>query len=508
MRRIILAAAGSGSGKTLISCGLIRCLKSRGHSVQAYKCGPDYIDPLFHRSLLDVPSENLDTFFCDDEQIMKILSYGSDKDISLIEGVMGIYDGLGAVSDIGSAYNLAEVTNTPIVLIADGKGMGRTLVSVLKGIISDDKHKLIKGIILNNISGNLYDTLRPLIEKETGICVIGYLPRLKGIKLESRHLGLKLPYEIEDLNEQIDKVAGELDRNLDFEKLLEIALLSQSAGAGKLDVKFKAADKNVDYDIKNNNQNNKQNNRQNINQVNDAFTKCDNSEGINKTDASNAKCENDDNAYAKPCRSGSGDKLRLAVANDEVFCFIYEDNLRILSEYGIECVFFSPLHDRQLPEGVNGILLPGGYPELRLKELSSNISMLTSIRDAIDKYIPVLAECGGFMYLHESVADDEGKIYSLVGAVKGECHNTGKLCRFGYIEAEVNGRSIKGHEFHYYDSSSNGNSCTAVKPLTGKSWEFGFYNNGSLIGFPHLYYRSCPEFVEDFYKAMAMSNSR
>ena len=426
MGRIIIAAASSGSGKTLITCGLIKCLVDRKLSVQAYKCGPDYIDPMFHKKVLGIPSENLDTFFCDEYNIGRLLSYGNDKDVSVIEGVMGIYDGVGGVHSEGSAYDLAVKTKTPIVLIVNARGMGRTLVSIVKGILADDKESLIKGVILNNISKGYYDSIAPILEDEAGIRVLGFLPKLSGINIESRHLGLKLPSEIEDLNVQITNVAEAMGQNINIDDIIRI-----SGQVGTI------------YDSK---------------------------------------------EYEDFSKSTSLKGKKVSIAKDEVFCFIYDDNLRMLENSGANIEFFSPLHDSAIPDDTSILVLPGGYPELRLPELSANKSMRNSIKTAVDKGMPIFAECGGFMYLHNSIQGDDGKEYEMVGAIDGKCYNTGKLCRFGYVNVQAGDYTLKGHEFHYYDSTANGSDFTAVKASTNKEYRFGYNINGGICGFPHLYW--------------------
>lgn len=195
----------------------------------------------------------------------------------------------------------------------------------------------------------------------------------------------------------------------------------------------------------------------------------------------------------------------IAVARDEAFCFYYEDNLRLLEEHGARLRYFSPLHDSRLPEGCDGILLGGGYPELHLQELEQNMSIRNEIRAAMEQDIPCVAECGGFMYLHETIEDQEGKQYRMAGVLPGICINKGKLVRFGYIELQEKkpsflpeGTKIRGHEFHYYDSSDNGEDCMAVKPVTGKRYPCVIETQNRFLGFPHLYYPSNPGFAENF----------
>ena len=173
-------------------------------------------------------------------------------------------------------------------------------------------------------------------------------------------------------------------------------------------------------------------------------------------------------------------------------------------EHGARLRYFSPLHDSLLPEGCDGILLGGGYPELHLQELEQNMSIRNEIRAAMEQNIPCVAECGGFMYLHEAIEDQEGQQYRMAGVLPGICINKGKLVRFGYIELQEKkpsflpeGTKIRGHEFHYYDSSDNGEDCMAVKPVTGKSYPCVIETQNRFLGFPHLYYPSNPGFAEN-----------
>jgi cobyrinic acid a,c-diamide synthase len=450
----MIAALKSGSGKTMVTCGFLQALKQRGLAVSSFKSGPDYIDPMFHRTVIGVPSHNLDTFFSDEAQLRKLFLRGrasayrvsesetghKQAEISVIEGAMGLFDGLGGVKKEGSAYHLAEILQTPILLVVDAHGMGRTVLPILAGVLSYDTAHLIKGVILNRTTKSFYQMIAPLIEEELSLPVCGYIPQMPEITLESRHLGLKMPQEIEDLKMQLCRLAEQLEESLDLARILEIA-----AGAA------------------------------------DAIPQ------IQKSAIVDAPV------------------LKIAVACDEAFNFYYEENLQMLREEGAELVFFSPLHDSHLPEGISGILIGGGYPELFAKQLSENTAMRTSIREAIAGGMPSVAECGGFMYLQESITDAEHNTYEMVGAAPGGCHYTGKLTRFGYVELSEKtpcflpeNDKIRGHEFHYFDSTQNGNCVTAVKPVTGKKWDCVMTGKNYWWGYPHLYYPSNPRFVQYF----------
>ena len=214
---MVLAAPQSGSGKTTITCALLAAMKNRKLAVRAFKSGPDYIDPMFHRQVIGVPSRNLDTFFSGEDLIREL--YGYDREsfsYSVIEGAMGLYDGLGGTQKEGSAYHLAQTLDLPVVLVLDARGMGRTMVALLAGILQYDRDHRIIGVILNRTSEGFCRTMTPVIEKELGLPVLGCFPVQKSLHLESRHLGLKMPQEMEGLRKQVNQAAEKLEETKGF----------------------------------------------------------------------------------------------------------------------------------------------------------------------------------------------------------------------------------------------------------------------------------------------------
>lgn len=421
-----MAAPKSGSGKTVLTISLMTALSNMGLKVSAFKCGPDYIDPMYHKKVLGIDSRNLDLFFTDEEKTRGLFLRNSCSDISIIEGVMGLYDGLGGLSEEASTYHLAKTLKAPIILVLDAKGMSRSVVAEAEGFLSMDDAKLIEGIILNNMSSGIYGGIKELIEEKLKVPVFGYFPKQKECDISSRYLGLSLPEEISDLKGKINKTAEAFSKTVDLKKLIEVAEVAEELSSTFVfPEKIKAS-------------------------------------------------------------------TRIAVARDEAFNFYYRDNLELLENLGAELVYFSPVHDRNLPENIGGLLLGGGYPELCARELSTNRSMIESIKAAVGKGLPLWAECGGFIYLHEEL-EMENEVFKLCGIISGKCIRTEKLVRFGYIE--LNGLETKAHEFHYFDSNNNGNFCTAEKPLTGKQWNCCHNINGGLQGFPHLYYPSNIEYA-------------
>lgn len=467
---VVLAAPKSGNGKTLITCALIEALKEAGVNVCAFKCGPDYIDPMFHRTILGVPGGNLDTYFTGEAKTKELfIEETPDDAFAVVEGVMGLYDGLGGILEEGSTYHLAKSVSLPVILVIDAHGMGRTILPLIQGLLSYDRAGIIKGVILNRVTKMFYASLKELIESELSIEVLGYFTEQKELHLESRHLGLKLPEEKRDLKEQVCRRAASLKETVSLERILAIG------GAGEKDAASQRDDDNKDKVTS---------------QRADIY---ENDMVFQRTDTK----END--SYEK--------KLRLAIAKDEAFCFYYQENLKLLSKMGFELVPFSPLHDKKLPEHISGLLLGGGYPELFAKELSENESMKTAIREAIRGGLPSLAECGGFLYLHKSLKDMEGRQYSMAGIIDADADYRGKLVRFGYVELTEKEshflpekEGIRGHEFHYFDSTENGTDCVAKKPTGNRSWECVWEGENHWWGFPHLYYPSNPSFVEHFYR--------
>ena len=475
--RILLAAGASGSGKTLLTCGLLQVLVNRGIKTVSFKCGPDYIDPMFHTQVIGTKSRNLDTFFTGEEITRYLLAKNSaDCEIAVMEGVMGFYDGVAGTTTLASAYDLARVTDTPVILIVNSKGMSVSLAAYIKGFLEYKKDSRIKGVIFNQMSPMLYPRMKKLVEEELGIKVLGYVPRVEDCVIESRHLGLILPEEIPELKGRLLKLAEVLENSLEIEEILKLAneapvleypllektderSLCQPAGTSAIAEKVK---REVDA----------------LTEMSQVYT------------------------WKSP------GKLRIGLAKDEAFCFFYEDNLDLLRSMGAELVAFSPVHDGHLPENLDGLLLYGGYPELNGKALEENLSMRQEIAVAIKDGMPCLAECGGFMYLHEKMEGMDGKCYEMVGVIPGKVWRTPRLTRFGYITLKqklpVLGVADIGlspaHEFHYFDSENCGTTFHATKPESSRGWNCIHGTDNMLAGFPHLYYYANPKIPQAFLK--------
>lgn len=441
--RIMLAAPASGSGKTLITCGILQALVNRGFNVASFKCGPDYIDPMFHSRVIGVKSGNLDTFFTDRETTRFLFGRrAAEAEVSVVEGVMGYYDGLGGISEDASSSDVAETLDMPVVLVVNCRGMSISVVPLIKGFLEYQKPSHILGVILNQMPKALYPDVKEQIEHWLPVKVLGYVPKAEDLVLESRHLGLVLPGEIERLKEKLNQLAEVIEESIDLDAFLAMAW------------------------------------------------------------------EAEDFTYETPelPRLSGTEKVRIGVAEDEAFCFTYRDNLQLLKDMGAELVSFSPIRDKSLPEGLHGLLLSGGYPELHAKKLSENESMRRSVREALEKGLPCIAECGGFLYLHRTLEGADGVEYPMADVVKARAYRTDRLSRFGYIEMEAKrdqlilkeGEKARGHEFHYWESENCGDAIHAKKPLRKRSWDCVHGTDTLYAGFPHLFFYSNPAVAWNF----------
>lgn len=423
MQRIMIAGTGSGCGKTTVTCAILSALRQRGVQVSAFKCGPDYIDPMFYREIIGTPSHNLDSFFCGRDMLCQILAENSRcNDIAVIEGVMGFYDGAD-----GSAYRVSEMTETPVILVLNCRGMKESIGAVMQGFLQYQRPNRIAGFIFNQLP----ERLIPFAEQLCAALHTAYFGCLPAHEytLESRHLGLVTAAEITDIHEKMNALGALAEQYILLDRMTE-------TGCSSLPV------------------------------------------------------------YRPPVLPKLRSHPVIAVARDRAFCFLYHENLSILREIGCEMIDFSPLKDQHLPKA-DGLILCGGYPELYAEQLSANVSMLCDIRSAISDNIPTIAECGGFMYLHDSLLTESGERYPLAGVIKGDVLPKNKLQRFGYVTMQAHtdnllcdaGEMLKAHEFHYWDSTNAGDGFTASK-ADGRAWECCHISSTMYAGFPHLYFPS------------------
>lgn len=445
--RIVIAGTGSGCGKTTITCAILQALVNRKLCVSAQKCGPDYIDSMFHCRIIGAKCSNLDSFFFDENTLKYLLQKNSkDCDVSVIEGVMGFYDGISMSSVKASTHEIAIITKSPVLLVVDAKGASRSVLAVIHGFLSFFPDNQICGVILNRCTLGTYNVLASEIEKrfENKVKPLGFLPTLSDCTVESRHLGLVTADEIKDLKNKLDILANQAEESIEIDELLRIA---------------------------------------------------NNADIIETEEVIIPKFQ---------------EKVRIAVAKDNAFCFYYKDSINLLKEMGAEIIEFSPMSDATLPEGIHGMYFGGGYPELYKEKLSQNKTMLDSVKNALQNNMPCIAECGGFMYLTEYIED-----LPMVGYLKGKCFDNKKLTRFGYITLKAKkdnmlckrGDEIPAHEFHYWDSENTGEDFKAEK-ISGKSWDCVFATETLYAGYPHFHFCANKDFAKNFYKACLKEKKR
>lgn len=464
--RIMLAAPKSGSGKTLLTCGLLEVLRRRGLNPIACKCGPDYIDPMFHRYVLGIPGRNLDSFFLPAEGVREVLVdvvREEQAGIAVLEGVMGYYDGLGGTETSASSWEIAEITDTPAILVLDCKGASLSAAAMASGFLHFREKSHIAGVILNRVSSMYYERLAVAVEEASRLPVLGYLPESEEYHMESRHLGLFLPGEIDRLRERIGRLADQMEKSIAVERVLEVA--------GMLPLRI---------------------------------------ENKEKEKAENESMEAESIAKFPACQEQKvTSRVRIGVARDEAFCFYYQENFRLLEQMGAELVYFSPLRDKKIPDRVDGLLFGGGYPENYARELAKNAAMRESIRRSIAAGMPFLAECGGFLYLHRTLEGSDGKHWEMAGVYPFDAYRTNRLRRFGYVRLLTSsGQEIHGHEFHYWESEDPGTDWEAVKPTGNRSWRCIHEKGGQIGGFPHLYYASCPDFLRKWLDVCAKGSQK
>ena len=438
--RIVLAGTNSGCGKTTVSCAVMQAFIDRGMQVGAFKCGPDYIDPMFHSEIIGAHSSNLDSFFFDDNTLKYLLSEDGRKcDVSIIEGVMGFYDGMGINSTKASTYEIAAITGSPVILVVDAKGASLSVLAVIKGFLELYQNNRINGVILNRCTESTYRLLSEKINEYFmgKIKTFGYMPVRKDCVFESRHLGLITAAEIAELKNMLRMLAQQAEQSIDLDGILRLAEESQDVECREV---------------------------------------------------------------ALP---SFAEQVRIGYARDKAFCFYYQDNLKALEKMGAELVPFSPVSDNSLPSNIHGLYLGGGYPELYAERLSDNRTMLDSVRNALDSGLPCIAECGGFMYLNSSLSGyemveylngeshDTGRL-TRFGYVTLKAEKDNMLCKAG--------ETIAAHEFHHWDTDHPGDAFVAEK-MTGKTWKCVVADNHIYAGYPHFHFYSNTEFAVNFYKA-------
>ncbi|MDS1029026.1 cobyrinate a,c-diamide synthase [Bacillota bacterium LX-D] len=445
--RVVLAGTHSGVGKTTITTGIMGYLTKIGYKVQPYKVGPDYIDPSYHTYATGNVSRNLDIWMMGEETLQNnFAKTGSQADIAIVEGVMGLFDGHQDPNFRSSTAEVAKLLKAPVILIINVHSMAQSAAAIVLGYQLMDPEIKIAGVILNRIGSHRHLTMvKKSIEERTKVPVLGYIGRYQELSLPERHLGLVPMAERGNLKDNFIQIADKVVEHLDLEKILAIA--------------------NSAPDL-----------------------------AISEQNIQNAK---------------STEQLKIAIAKDEAFTFYYQDSLDYLTSLGIQLISFSPLTDAALPEGISGIIIGGGFPEMFLEQLAQNNALKQDIRQKAEQGMPLYAECGGLMYLSQAIKDFEGREFPMVGIVPAKTQMQRRLAGMGYREYEAITNSIlglkeqklRGHEFHYsslVDVANDFPWAYSYQTVEGKIKYEGYAHENVLASYLHCHLVGNPIAAQNF----------
>jgi cobyrinic acid a,c-diamide synthase len=444
MKAVIIAGTASGVGKTTVATGLMGALRQRGLKVQPFKTGPDYIDPTYHTWVTGVTSRNLDTWMLSRETVIELLHRAmKEKDIAVIEGVMGLFDGHSSTDDKGSTAELAKILDVPVVLVLDSRKSARSLAAMVHGYKTFDSFLRLGGVILNGIGSDGHlSVCRDSIEHYTGVKVVGYLPRREDLRLPERHLGLIPTVEGASSQEFLSRLIEQCLATFNLTEIIRIA------------------------------------------------------DHVNIPDVGPKVFPN----MEKPALAS------IAVARDKAFSFYYQDSLDLLEAWGAELLPFSPLADKRLPEMTSGIYIGGGFPELYAAELAANESMKEAVRGVVRSGMPVYAECGGLMYLGTSLHDLQGQRHTMVAALPVSSQINNPELSLGYCTVKAlndgpllrKGDEVRGHEFHWSVLEKGKYSCNAYRLIDREGVIEGFHQGNVLASYIHLHMASRPSMAQRF----------
>ncbi|MEG1748405.1 MAG: cobyrinate a,c-diamide synthase [Tannerellaceae bacterium] len=426
---LLIGATASECGKTTFTLGLLRALKRRTYRVQPFKCGPDYIDTHHHTMAAGCPSINLDSFIMTDTHLNDLYTYHTaDADVAVTEGVMGLFDGFDGMA--GSSAEIAIKLDIPIVLLINAKSMAYSVAPMIYGFKHFNPKVKVKGVVFNFVASEEHYSYLKQACLDVGVEALGYLPRQADIALPSRHLGLSLDGDC-CFDTFADRIALLVERHVDLDRLLTLCAYTPSS------------------------------------------------------------VDSEQTYHTPPNRFGvESSGLRIAIARDAAFNFTYEENIRLLHAMGTVS-YFSPLADTVLPEA-DFIYLPGGYPELYLKQLSNNKTLLTAIRTYAEAGGKLLAECGGMMYLCRDISDTDGIAWPMVGVLPQSATMKGMKLKLGYRTLKYNDFMLKGHEFHYsclLPQEVLQPSVAEAYDATGRRVDTPLYRyKNVLAGYTHLYW--------------------
>ncbi len=492
--RLLIAGTHSGVGKTTISTGIMTALALRGMTVQGFKVGPDYIDPSYHSGATGRISRNLDTWLLGENLVPLFEKASAGADIAIIEGVMGMFDGIKGQKAAGSCANVAALVGAPVILIVDVRSTAYSAAALVHGFASFDPGVRVAGVILNRVgSANHLGMVREAVEG-LGIPVVGHLGREDRFTLPERHLGLVPLAERGSQADYFKALAVVIEQGIDLDRIVALARDWQEERERTLRSGETAAWAVMTGP------------RRRALGLDQAGT------GIETSGDAQMRSGGDAQEQAAP---RAADPVRIAVARDEAFSFYYQDGLDSLVSLGAEIVSFSPLHDRELPPGTEGIIIGGGFPESFPQQLEDNQAMHRSLRQAHARGVPVYAECGGLMYLCREIKGFEGESFAGAGLVPAVCAMYPRLQGMGYREGVFvqdsllgpKGARARGHEFHY--SSLQYERESFAYRLTDAGGEDkgpeGYAGKNILASYLHLNFAGNPDLAASFLQACRQS---
>lgn len=457
MKGLLVAGAASGVGKTTVALAIAAALRRRGHTVQPFKCGPDFLDTGHHSRICGRAARNLDNWMLSPEANRGVLRHAAQgADVLLVEGVMGLFDGKDGCAETGSSAEIAKLFKLPVVLVLDAGKTARSIAAVALGFELFDSGLALSGIVLNRVAGDRhFRMLREAIEAACKTPVLGWLPREPAIAIPERHLGLHTAEESatgEALEEQIGALAALAEKHFDIARLLDF------------------------------------------------------------------ECGLDLQAEAPAVRRQTAVPVRIGVARDRAFSFYYQDNLDLLQQHGATLESFSPISDRCLPPDLDALYLAGGYPELYAEQIGGNSALLSAIRRFVESGRPVYAECGGMILLSRQLTTRDGATHPMAGALPFEIEMTGRLVNFGYAEVQLTedcllgnaGMTIRGHSFHYSRIANETAVATNYRvrySLSGRAENEGYRLGNVLASYVHLHFRAQPGMARSFVEAAAAART-
>ncbi len=457
MKGFLVAGTASGVGKTTVTLAITAALRRRGYTVQPFKGGPDFLDTGHHTRISGRTARNLDTWMLSSEANRDVLRHASrDADVLLVEGMMGLFDGKDAATEMGSSAEIAKLLKLPVVLVLDAGKTARSIAAMVLGFELFDPNLSLAGVILNRVAGDRhFRMLEAAIKSACKTPVLGWLPRESAIAIPERHLGLQTAEEGETgraFENLIDTLANLANKHLDIPHLMDL------------------------------------------------------------------ECGLEMDLEALPVLRQTREQIRIGIARDQAFSFYYEDNLDLLQEHGATLVPFSPIHDRCLPPDLDALYLAGGYPELHPAQISGNAAMLSAIREFVASGRPVYAECGGMIFLSQQLTTRDGIRYPMAGVLPFEIEMTGRLVDFGYVNVELTndcllgkaGTVLRGHSFHYSRISNEFQVATNYHvqySLSGRMENEGYRLGNMLASYVHLHFRAEPNIARSFVQAAIASRT-